>query len=333
MKGLKRVVELAEMGRAMPLMSFPGVQLLGIPVGEVLQSATKQAQCMAAVAERFDCAAAVSLMDLSIEAEAFGSEVCFSDDEVPTVVGAVVTTESEARALVVPEVGSGRSGLCIEAVREAKGVVRDRPLLAGVIGPFSLAGRLMDMNEIMIKSLLEPAETHIVVEKCTEFIVAYAAAFKDAGADGLVVAEPAAGLLSPELFEEFSCRYVRRIIGEVQGEGFGVVYHNCGNTLPLMGLIAKLGAEAYHFGDAVDIGDVLREMPRDLTVMGNLSPAVHLRGGTPESVRVATMEMLGRAAGYENYIASSGCDVPPLTPLENIDAFLGVVSEELGDMN
>jgi uroporphyrinogen decarboxylase len=62
-----------------------------------------------------------------------------------------------------------------------------------------------------------------------------------------------------------------------------------------------------------------------LPVMGNLSPAEHFKGGTPESVAAAVKEMLRKAGGHYNYIPSSGCDIPPLTPMANIEAFFSAV--------
>ena len=71
--------------KAMPILSFPGVQLIGHTVEELVRSGELQAQCMKAIADRFDTGVAFSLMDLSVEAEAFGAPVHYSEDEVPTV--------------------------------------------------------------------------------------------------------------------------------------------------------------------------------------------------------------------------------------------------------
>ena len=70
---------------AMPILSFPAIQLLGISVKDLISDSDIQAKGMKAVADRVPSAASVSLMDLSVEAECFGSSIVFSDDEVPTV--------------------------------------------------------------------------------------------------------------------------------------------------------------------------------------------------------------------------------------------------------
>ena len=96
--------------KAMPILSFPGAQIIGHTVDELVRSGELQAECMKAIAERFDTGAAFSLMDLSVEAEAFGSTVHYNEDEVPTVLGALIHDEEEADALEVPVVGAGRTG-------------------------------------------------------------------------------------------------------------------------------------------------------------------------------------------------------------------------------
>ena len=74
---------------------------------------------MKLVADRTDAAAAVSLMDLSVEAECFGAPISVSDDEVPTVKSSVVSTPEEVEALAVPEIGAGRTQIYIDAIKKA----------------------------------------------------------------------------------------------------------------------------------------------------------------------------------------------------------------------
>ncbi len=318
----------AERKRPLPVLSFPAVQMMGCTVAELIGDAGRQAEAMRLVAGRVDAAASVSFMDLSVEAEAFGSQVRVTDDEVPTVIGSVVDEDSDPDDLAVPAVGDGRTGLYVQAIREVASKIADRPVLAGVIGPFSLAGRLADVSEVMVLLYEEPELVHAVLDKCTEFICAYAAAFKEAGADGVVMAEPLAGLLSPELCGEFSAPYVKRIVDAVQDDSFAVVYHNCGGgAVAQMGEILSAGAAAYHFGNAVDMADVMPRIPEGVLALGNVDPAGQIRNGTPESVREATLALMESCSKYPNFIPSTGCDVPPMSPWENIDAFFAAVDE------
>lgn len=264
----------APVKKAMPILSFPGIHLTGLTVEEMVRDGHLQAVCMEAVAKRFDTGAAFSLMDLSVEAEAFGSPIHYSGDEVPTVTAAIIHDEEEAEALRVPEVGEGRTGECVKGIREICGLITDRPVLAGIIGPYSLAGRLLDMTEIMVLCYEEPELVETVLKKTTEFLIKYAKAFKEAGADGIAIAEPAAGLLSPGLIAEFSTPYVKQIRDAVEDDSFMILYHNCGNAVPLLDNIKEIGAAGYSFGNAIDIEEALKVMPGDSIVIGNIDPEI-----------------------------------------------------------
>lgn len=318
----------APVKKPLPLLSFPCVQLMGIPVSRLVGSSELQARGMKLVADRIPSAASVSLMDLSVEAQAFGSSIHLSDNEVPTVVGAIVSTEEEADALQIPPVGAARTGLYIDAIARASAQITDRPVLAGVIGPYSLAGRLLDVTEAMIYCYDEPDMVHTVLDKATAFLIDYCNAYRKAGADGVVIAEPLAGLLSPTLAREFSHPYVKRLVQAVQREDFCVIYHNCGNNVPLMAQdIYQLGAAGYHFGDAIRLADMLPGAPADALVMGNVSPAAQFLGGTPASIREETRRIMAECGGSANFVISSGCDVPPQSSWDNIEAFFRAAEE------
>ena len=315
--------------KPMPILSFPSVSLLGVTVKEMISNSDLQARGMQAVAENTPALASVSFMDLSVEAECFGSVVTVSDDEVPTIEEPIITDEEEAAALGVPAVGSGRTQIYLDAIKKAKESITDRPVLAGMIGPYSLAARLFDVSEIMMNCYDDPDTVHAVLQKCTQFLAAYAKAYREAGADGIVMAEPVAGLLSPSLEEEFSAPYVKQIVDAVQNDNFIVNYHICGDNVPkMLGSILSTGAAAYHFGNAVDMEkDILEKVPAHVVVMGNIDPAGVLRMGTPESVRTATVELLEKCSKYPNFVLSSGCDMPPKTPWENINAFFAAAED------
>ena len=52
--------------------------------------------------------------------------------------------------------------------------------------------------------------------------------------------------------------------------------------------------------------------------------------GTPDRVREETLALLNKCSKYPNFVLSSGCDIPPMTPWENIDAFFAAQNEYYG---
>jgi len=60
--------------------------------------------------------------------------------------------------------------------------------------------------------------------------------------------------------------------------------------------------------------------------MGNIDPAGQLRYGTPDSIREAVKKLMDECGGYKNFVPSSGCDIPPDTPWETLDAFFDALA-------
>ena len=313
---------------SLPVMSYPALEIIGRKVIEAVTDGEVQFECMKVLAERYPtAAAAVSFMDLSVEAEAFGGNVKFSENEVPAITGRIVTDMNSAEKLTVPAVGKARTAECIKAIELASAEITDRPVLAGQIGPFSLAGRLMDMTEIMYAIMEEPEMVHVVLEKCTQFLIQFAKALKEAGANGVLIAEPASGLLSPEKCEEFSTKYVTKIVQAVQDDSFAVILHNCGKTVKLVQTMLSTGAIGFHFGNAVKMSEIIPQIPEDRLVFGNIDPAGVFKNGTVESITAETKALLEDMKPYRNFIISSGCDIPPESPLEILDTFFRIVGE------
>ena len=314
---------------ALPVLSFPAAQKLGITVEDMVKSASLQAEAMAVIAKETPTLAAVTPMDLSVEAEAFGAKVRFTRDEVPSVIGQLLEDMDGVEALRIPGPEERRCAVYAEAVRLAKGKITDKPVLAGMIGPFSLAGRLMDVSEIMCICVEEPETVEALLEKVTEFLIAYGRKLREAGADGIVMAEPLAGIISPKMMREFSKPYVMRILEALQDEEFGIIYHNCGNSvMRMLKDIFEQGACAYHFGNAVDMAEVLAAAPEDAICMGNIDPAGEFANGTPDSIRTATAQLMENCGKYKNFVPSSGCDIPGQTPWENIEAFFSAIKTQ-----
>lgn len=142
---------------------------------------------------------------------------------------------------------------------------------------------------------------------------------------GVVMAEPAAGLLSDEDCFQYSSLYVKQIIEAVQDDSFAVILHNCGNTGHCTPAMLKTGAKGYHFGNKADMVEALKVCPADVLVMGNLDPVGIFKMASPEVVARQTEELLNRTSSYPNFVISSGCDTPPEVPFANIEAFYQAV--------
>lgn len=312
---------------AMPIMTHPGIEYIGKSVREAVSNGEVHFEAIRAVVERFDVAACTAIMDLTVEAEAFGAKVDFPEEEVPRVTGRLVCDDVSVRALQVPDLNRGRLPEYLKANRMAVACFKDRPVFAGCIGPFSLAGRLFGMSEIMVEIYMEPDTIRMLLEKCAELIRRYCRELKRAGVAGIIMAEPAAGLLSDEDCRLYSTFYVRRMVEELQDENFSFILHNCGNSGQCTRAMVESGAAALHFGNAVDLVSALKECPEDVLVMGNIDPVGVFKQGTPEYVYRETRALLSETHSYANFVLSSGCDLPSSVPEENIRRFYRALAD------
>lgn len=313
--------------KAIPIMTHPGIEFINKKVSEAVCDGKIHFEAIKALDERYPAAACCTIMDLTVEAEAFGADVIIPEDEIPTVTGRLLSTHDDVVNLHIPSLGQARLPEFIRVCKLAADNIKGKPVLGGVIGPFSLAGRLYDMSELMIACYCEPETATLLLSKCTDFLKGYCLELKKQGIQGILMAEPAAGLLSNEGCSEFSSRYIKEIVDFVQDDSFIVVLHNCGNTGHCTEAMVETGAIGYHFGNKIDMVEALKGSPGNCLVLGNLDPVSIFKSASKAEVTDATNRLLKATTGYSNFILSSGCDIPPHIPLENVDAFYDALRE------
>lgn len=305
-----------------PIGVYGGLELTGASVFQAISNADIQTRAALALQEHLQLPTLLTAMDLSVEAEAFGCQIRFSEDEIPTVLGRRAQSMEDIQTLPIPPLGAGRTEVYLDTARQLVQAGKERGVyvLGGVIGPFSLAGRIFGVSEALELSATDPTVLETLLEKATKFLLDYILAFRATGVDGVIMAEPAAGLLSPRGLGRFSSRYVRQIVESSQSPDFAIILHNCAAKLVHLPKILESGAEIFHFGDPMDLPSALTAVNGQAILAGNLDPTSVFYSGNPENIREKCDSLLASVKGHPNFFLSSGCDIPPGTPLENIAA-------------
>jgi uroporphyrinogen decarboxylase len=306
---------------AMPIAVYPGLTLTEARVCDVVSDPQAQVEAQIALHERYQTPVVISAMDLSAEAEAFGCTLHLSETEIPSVTGRLVTTMEQARQLTVPQPGDKRTAVHLEAVRRLLALPAKPFVLGGCIGPFTLAARLAGVSEALEMTVTEPALIHQLLEKSSTFLIEYIRAFRSAGAAGVIMAEPAAGLLSPRSMSEFSSAYIKNIHAGKPDESFAIILHNCAAKLVHLPAILETGLKTFHFGSPMDLPAALEKVPAAVILCGNLDPTAVFCQLLPDEVLARTAALLATTAGHPHFVLSSGCDLPPNTPMASLDAF------------
>lgn len=309
-----------------PFASFPGIVFTNSTVKQNLCNGILQAETIISLQKECDFDVVFPMMDLTVEAEAFGAEINWEIDELPAVTGKIIVDEEDVKKLSIPEIGeNNRLHVFVEACKRLKQEFPNKWVWGYILGPFSLAGRLMGMTEISVALKLEPGLVHQVLEKIENLLERYVSALLSTGIDGLVILEPASGMLDESDANEFSNSYIKEIVNLIKSQGKISVLHNCGRVMHLVESLCATGVEALHVGSVTDPFAIYPRVSDNVVLMGNLDPTEIFLQGTPKKVKEATLTLLERMIHYNRFIISSGCDIPQRTSIENLRAFKDVV--------
>ena len=152
--------------------------------------------------------------DLNVEAEALGAAVRYHDEQdgipvYPTIAHKLV---GDADAIVIPEdIGSvGRIPLIASAISQTKAMAEGRGAVgAFVVGPFTLAGQIMDMDKLLVMTMKQPEALCAILAKLAQTIIAVRDAYVRAGAQFIVVQEGGVAAISPQTFLKVGCAIFR----------------------------------------------------------------------------------------------------------------------------
>lgn len=190
-------------------------------------------------------------------------------------------------------------------------------------GPFTLAGQFYGVEKVMSGLYKDKAAIHALLAIMTEVCYRYLAPAVAKGAAVISLAEPTASgdLISLRHFEEFVAPYLAKVIARLKQDGALITLHICGNIKDRLSLAPDLGVDLLSVDYKVDLAAAAVILADKIALAGNVNPVI-LKDGQPAELTAATDRCLRDAAGYSRFILMPGCDIPPATPLANVQAFI-----------
>jgi uroporphyrinogen decarboxylase len=107
--------------------------------------------------------------------------------------------------------------------------------------------------------------------------------------------------------------------------------HICGNLLPILEDVLATGANLVDIDHQVAPGDALAVNRGRAVLRGNLDPSSVFAFGTLESIERATASLRTQVEGAGHWVYSSGCDISPGTPSENLSRVLTALGGKPGE--
>ncbi len=216
----------------------------------------------------------------------------------------------------------GRIPELVEAVKILKNMAGDRVLvIGGVIGPYSIAGSLIGVTDLMRNSFRKP---HLV----TPFLEVGETAGRllakeliNAGADAICIEDMMASLdmVSPKIYRDLVLPWQRKLISQL-GE-VPTIIHVCGKLDDVIEDIAETGVSAISVETKVDAPAAvwkLKKFNRFIPLIGGVDAVHTLFLGDPGKVRAEVARAI--ADGYS--IIAPGCSIPPGAPTKGLRAMV-----------
>lgn len=272
----------------------------------------------------FECG--VVPFDLCVEAEALGCEInvyAHSEDILyPTIRKKVIHSEEEME-LTIPEDLSrrGRIPLVCEAIRLLKkDIGNDVAVGSYVLGPFTLAGQIMELNDLLKLSFKKPDKVGRLLDVLAEVIIIVAREYEEAGVDYITVREMGAtsDVLSPRVFKGLILPYLKKVFEKITVPS---VIHICGKTNDIAPFMVESGARAISVDQKNDVAETRKKLGNGVLIFGNYDPYNVLVASTPDTVR----ETIKRCIDDGVSAVWPGCDIWPTVPEENFKAMMDIV--------
>lgn len=278
----------------------------------------------------YECA--VVPFDLCVEAEVLGCEMNVyphSEDILyPTIKKNIVNNEEDMTKVSIPDdiKNKGRMPVVANAIKQLKAELGNEiPIGSYVLGPFTLAGQIMDLNDLLKLSFKKQALVGKMLEVLADMAIAVARIFRDAGADYITVREMGAtsDVLSPRMFKSLIQPHLKRIFENI---GHPSVLHICGKTNDIVGAMVETGCDAISVDQKNDVAQTRERLGKEALIFGNIDPYNVLVTGSEESIIEAV------SACIKNGVSAvwPGCDIWPTVPPESMKTMMKTVKEVQG---
>lgn len=259
--------------------------------------------------------------DLTAEAEAFGCEVDLGDLEAtPTLKSHAPFDDVEDLDIPDDYANQGRLPVIVESIEILKNEYPEVPVVVGMAGPFTLAGHLLGVEDLVKMLKTDSFVVEDVVEIALGAQTELVEAFNDVGVDVICVADPTSSpeLLSPDDFFEFAQPALEDLSEEMDANS---IIHICGNSLPIMEGMLTCGFNGASFEEAVDVAEARKIQEAegsDTVLVGNISTSQTLFSKPTEEVKAEVTHALEKGID----ILAPSCGIAPKSPLANLKAFV-----------
>lgn len=274
--------------------------------------------------------AAILFSDILVIPEAMGMHLEMNEGKGP-VFPNPIRTEEDAKNLkdIDP---TKELKYVLDAVALTKKNLENRVPLIGFSGsPWTLFTYMVEgkgsKNFSEVKKLIfnNPDLAHAILDKLATIVADYLSAKIEAGCNAVQIFDTWGGILSQKDFEEFSLRYVEKIISLIKRKDEPVIFFAKGVHFKLDKLAAT-GADVLGLDWTMDLGEVRKQVGNKVALQGNMDPTVLY--ANKNYIREETKRVLKSFGEGNGHVFNLGHGILPDIDPENVKALVQYVKEE-----
>lgn len=316
-----------------PILSGVTRKLVGAESPEWSQNADVCARAFIRAAEEFDIDCIVTLVDLSIECEAWGQPLVFPENDAahPDYSRPVIRClEDYAAIKKVDYRDAKRMAMHLEVCKkvvEAKG--EELPIIAFVFGPLGVLSMLRGQQEMYMDLYDDPAAVQRAAREITETLKEYVAAVCETGVSAIMFDTlfASGSIMSKSMWDEMEGPLVEELAQVVRAHNCLVMIHNCGQKIYFDAQIARMHPDAISFlyppDDCADFAQTKEKYGEQVTLIGCVAPSNAVIGTDEEWDKQCTDQIDAMAKGG-GFVLATGCEYPSGASFERAQRMIDI---------
>jgi len=292
------------------------------------QWATDAETCAGALvraAEEYEQDCIVSLIDLSVEADAWGQPLVFPENEAarPDYSRCVVRDiEDYAKVKKADYRSSRRMMMHIDVCKKLVGRKgKDLPIVAFVFGPLGVLSMLRGQQDMFMDLYDDPGAVKAAAAEINETLKEYCQAIMDTGVSAIMLDTlySSGSIMSKQMWMDLEGGLVRELADTIHARGCFVMIHNCGCKIYFDAQIETMRPAAISFlyppDDCKDFAECKAKYGGAVSLIGCVTPANALIG-TDEEWDAMCREQIDIFKAGGGFMLATGCEYPANAPLD-----------------
>ena len=302
-----------------PILSGVTRKLVGATYEKWATDAETCANAFLEAAKQFDIDCVVTLIDLSVECDAWGQKLVYPENDAahPDYNDLVVQDIEDYEKIKKVDYRNSKRmmmhiDVCKRLVAELKG---KKPVVAFVFGPLGVLSMLRNQQDMYMDLYDDEDAVKEAARNVNETLKEYVTALCDTGIDGVMFDTlfSSGSIMSKDMWVDMEGDLIKELSEVVHQKGCMVMLHNCGQRIYFDVQIEAAHPDAISFlypsDDCNSFEEVKEKYGDKVTLIGAVTPANAVMG-TDEDWDKKCKDQIDAMAKGGGFILATGCEYP-----------------------